>query len=114
MAEHGDHLEELEVQGVCVVVRFGCVRRDIYELTTASRFPSALRETLGAHGTLKGTPALYVVDVPGVHQITIASERGRAVIMPRFSQPREAQRAAALQIASLIAALGTIEPSSTP
>lgn len=88
---------------VKVVVRYSCARRDMYELTAPAPLPGALRDSMAALGELKGTEALYVVDMPGSQQITVSPRSGRAVIMPRLLRPRPEQRAAALQIAELIA-----------
>jgi hypothetical protein len=43
-----------------------------------------------------------VIDVPGTHQITVAPERGRVVIMPRMMLERPQQRAAAMEVAGVI------------
>jgi hypothetical protein len=102
MAAYGDVLEELDVGDVRVVVRYGCTRRDQYDLRCPLPLPPALREALGARGPLRGNDALYVIDVPGIHQITVAPERGRVVIMPRMTLERPAQRAAAMEVAGVI------------
>lgn len=102
MPSFGDPMEELAVGPVRVIIRYSCVRRDQYDLLTSQPFPSALNDKLAALGVRRGNDVLYTVDVPGVHQLTVAPERGRLVIMPRLSTPRDSQRAAAIAVAELI------------
>lgn len=103
MPSFGDPMEELLVGPVRVIVRYSCVRRDQYDLLTPQPFPAPLNDKLAALGVRRGTDVLYTIDVAGVHQLTVAPERGRLVIMPRLSTPRDAQRAAAIAVAELIA-----------
>jgi hypothetical protein len=101
MATSGEQIEEFSVGCLRVVVRYGCVRRDQYEILAPRPFPDSLRLRLGELGTLRGTPVLYTVDVAGTHQLTVAAARGRIVIMPRLSTERPAQRTSALAVARL-------------
>lgn len=105
MSSLGEPIEEFAIGAVRVLVRHGCVRRDQYELLTAQPLPAELSERLAALGKRRGTPILYTVDVEGVHQLTVAPARGRLVIMPRLTVDRAAQRASAVAVAELIAAM---------
>ncbi len=98
-------LAELVVGCVRVLVRYGCVRRDQYELLAPGTLPAALRQRLAIDGTLRGTDALYTVDVPARHQITVAPLRGRIVVMPRLMVDRTEQRQQALALAELVSEL---------
>lgn len=102
-------IAELQVGPIQVVVRYGCVRRDQYELLTQSAFPRTLKPKLAELGQVRGTDVLYTVDVPATHQITVAPERGRMVIMPRLSVERAEQRRSVLAIADLLANLMAAE-----
>jgi hypothetical protein len=106
----GDPVDSFEVGAVRVTVRYGCVRRDQYELACPAPLPDALRERLGAHGAVRGSAMLYVVDVPETQQITVAARQGRVVIMPRLTLERPAQRAAAMEVARLVASMAGGEP----
>jgi hypothetical protein len=98
-------MDELTVGAVRVVVRYSCVRRDMYELSAPAPLPPALRVRMAELGEIRGAEELYVVDVAGSQQITVAPRSGRIVIMPRLSRTRDEQRAAAIQIAELVASL---------
>ena len=102
-------IAEFQVGPIQVVVRYGCVRRDQYELLTQSAFPRTLKPKLATLGQVRGTDVLYTVDVPATHQITVAPERGRMVIMPRLSVERAEQRRSVLAIADLLANLMAAE-----
>ena len=102
-------IAEFQVGPIQVVVRYGCVRRDQYELLTQSAFPRTLKPKLAELGQVRGTDVLYTVDVPATHQITFAPERGRMVIMPRLSVERAEQRRSVLAIADLLANLMAAE-----
>jgi hypothetical protein len=105
MPDHGEQLCELSVGPVRVVVRYSCARRDLYELSAPAPLPGELRDRMAALGELKGTEALYVVDMAGSQQVTVSPRSGRVVIMPRLLRTRDEQRAAALRIAELLAEL---------
>jgi hypothetical protein len=102
-------IEEFQVGPIQVVVRYGCVRRDQYELLTQSAFPRTLKPKLAELGQVRGSEVLYTVDVPATHQITVAPERGRMVIMPRLSVERALQRQSVLAVADLLAHLMAAE-----
>ena len=102
-------IAEFQVGPIQAVVRYGCVRRDQYELLTQSAFPRTLKPKLAELGQVRGTDVLYTVDVPATHQITVAPERGRMVIMPRLSVERAEQRRSVLAIADLLANLMAAE-----
>lgn len=102
-------IAEFQVGPIQVVVRYGCMRRDQYELLTQSAFPRTLKPKLAELGQVRGTDVLYTVDVPATHQITVAPERGRMVIMPRLSVERAEQRRSVLAIADLLANLMAAE-----
>jgi hypothetical protein len=113
MSSFGDQIDEFQVGPVRVIVRYSCVRRDQYELLAQTEFPAELQARLAAHGTLRGTPVLYTVDVTGTHQLTVAPRRGRLVIMPRLTVERPQQRESALAVANLIAeVLGERPPTA--
>ncbi|MFT3765199.1 MAG: hypothetical protein QM820_06740 [Minicystis sp.] len=101
-ASYGEVLEQISVGVVSVTRRYGCIRRDQYELTAPRPFPAALRERLAARGTIKGSPALYVLDIPEAFQLTVAPAAARAVLMPRLSTDPPFQRTAALEVAMLL------------
>lgn len=101
MSAFGDLVDEYSVGAVRVYVRYGCVRRDQYELR-AVPLPPKLRDDLARAGAVRGSEVLYVVDVEGVHQITVAPAQGRILIMPRLSRSREEQRRAADEVAAMI------------
>lgn len=98
-------IEELWIGPVRVVVRYGCVRRDQYELLTTEPFPASLRQHLEPLGVIRGSAVLYTVDVANTHQLTVAPARGRMVIMPRLSVERAQQRQSALAIAERLSVL---------
>lgn len=112
MPSYGDRIDEFEVGSVKVIVRYGCARRDQYELKTSPPLPRSFRDALAATGVVKGSESLYVVDVPETHQITVAPNQGRVVIMPRLSLPREQQRAHATEVAKLLATM--LDPNQGP
>lgn len=98
----GDLIESYDVGAVRVTVRYGCAQRDQYELRVSGALPARLKETLSAGGQVRGSDLLYVVDVEGVHQITVAPVQGRMVVMPRLARDRASQRRAADDLASLV------------
>lgn len=101
MSAFGDLVDEYVIGAVRVYVRYGCVRRDQYELRSAP-LPPQLRDELAQNGTVRGSEVLYVVDVEGVHQITVAPARGRVLVMPRLSRERAEQRRAADGVAAIV------------
>lgn len=111
MSAFGDLVDEYEIGAVRVYVRYGCVRRDQYELRAAP-LPPQLRDELARTGTVRGSEVLYVVDVEGVHQITVAPAQGRVLVMPRLSRGREEQRRAADGVAALVDASLRHAPAS--
>jgi hypothetical protein len=101
----GDVLEVLEVGRVALTRRYGCIRRDQYELRAPEPFPEALREALAARGSIRGNAALYVLDVPHSFQLTVAPRAGRALLVPRLSSNAAAQRRDALEVAAVLDAV---------
>jgi hypothetical protein len=101
-ASHGDVLERFHVGVVAVTRRYGCIRRDQYELTAPAPFPPALRARLAERGAVQGSAVLYVLDIPEAYQLTVAPLAARAVLMPRLSTEPPFQRTAALEIANLL------------
>lgn len=101
----GDLIESYSVGRVQVQVKYGCVRRDQYDMRVPPPLPSALRAELARRGSVRGGDALYVVEIEGVHQVTVAPAQGRVVVMPRMGCERDAQRAAADELARTLDAL---------
>ena len=100
----GDLLEELSVGPLLVRVKYNCLRRDLYDVTLGEPFPPGLHAALG--GDPGGAPrALHVIDVPGVHRLTLAPAAGRIVVMPKLKTERADQRAAVIALCERIAAL---------
>jgi hypothetical protein len=98
----GDLIESYEIGAVRVVVRYGCAQRDQYELRVQGALPARLKETLAGSGHLRGSDLLYVIEIEGVHQITVAPAQGRIVVMPRLACDRASQRRAADDLATLV------------
>ena len=103
----GNPVDAFSVGSLSVTVRYGCVRRDQYELIAPGPFPATLQALLSSRpgAELRGTDALFIIDMPGVHQITVATARGRMVVMPRLSITRPEQRAAVLALCELMRTL---------
>jgi hypothetical protein len=101
-AAFGETLDVVDVGRVQVTRRYGCTRRDQFELRTPGPFPEGLRDWLAGRGALRETPALYVLDVPGGYQLTVAPRAGRALFVPRMSTELEWQRSTALEIARAV------------
>lgn len=101
-ASYGDVLEQFHVGAVAVTRRYGCIRRDQYELTAPEPFPAELRERLWARGSIKGSEELWILDIPEAYQLTVAPLAARAVLMPRLSTDRPFQRKAAEEIARIL------------
>ncbi len=102
---YGDVVDELSVGRLAITVKHSCIRRDVYDMTLGRPLPPALREELGALGAMRGGEALYVIEVEGVHQITVAANAGRIVVMPKLATERPDQRAAALALAERVMAV---------
>lgn len=102
MSTFGDRIDELWVGHVRVIVRYGCARRDQYELRCERPFPLLAVSKLQQLGVLRGSSVLFTVDVEQMHQLTVAPQAGRVVIMPRLSVERVDQRRNALVVAALI------------
>lgn len=97
---HGDLVATLREGAVEIRVRHSCIRRDLYELSTTAPLPEPVIEALRKRGTVKAdSAALVIVEVAGVHQLTIAPGQGRVVIMPKLATTRAQQRQAALLVA---------------
>ncbi len=103
MSTFGDRIDEFQVGLVRVVVRYGCARRDQYELRAERPFPSSAVSRLQGLGSVRGSLVLFTVDVEHTHQLTVAPQAGRVVIMPRMSVARDDQRQNAIFVARLIA-----------
>jgi hypothetical protein len=102
---YGEPLEELQVGPLRVEIKHNCIRRDLYEISLAGAFPPSTRALLAPLGAVRGGDTLFVVDVAGVHRITVAPRAGRVVVMPKLATERPAQRSAALALAARLAAL---------
>jgi hypothetical protein len=103
--QFGDTIDAFDVGPVRVTVRYSCVRRDQYELVVKGELPAELMERLAKAGSVRGSPVLYVIDIPGAYQLTVAPAAGRIVLMPRLTTERAAQRAHALDVANAVADL---------
>jgi hypothetical protein len=101
---YGDALEELRVGPLLVRVKYNCLRRDLYDVTLDGPFPPGLSAVLGG-GPAGEARALHVIDVPGVHRLTLAPAAGRIVVMPKLNTERADQRAAVLALCERITAL---------
>jgi hypothetical protein len=109
--QFGDTIDAFDVGPVRVTVRYSCVRRDQYELVVRSALPAELMERLAKAGSVRGSPALYVIDVPAAYQLTVAAGAGRIVLMPRLTTERAAQRAHALDVAHVVANACAAQPT---
>jgi hypothetical protein len=99
---YGDLIEELSVGPLLVRVKYNCLQRDLYDVTLGEPFPPGLPAALGADA---GGAPLHVIDVPGVHRLTLAPAAGRVVVMPKLKTERADQRAAVIALCERIAAL---------
>jgi hypothetical protein len=102
---YGDVVDELRVGALSITVKHSCIRRDVYDMTLGRAFPAGLRAALEPLGATRGGDALYVIDVEGVHQITVAAAAGRMVVMPKLATERADQRAAAIALAEQVSAI---------
>lgn len=98
-------LETLREGSLEVRVWPGCTRREHYELLRGAPLEALARDTLWALGSARGTAALFVVDVEGRYQLTVAPALGRVVLVPRMSRTRAQQREDALSLARELDAL---------
>jgi hypothetical protein len=103
-AANGAIKDEFDVDHVHVTVRHGCTRRDQYELRVAAPIAAHVRAQISARGDARDIGALLVVEVSGVHQITVAAEQGRVVVMPRMTRDRALQRDDMMAVARILAA----------
>lgn len=88
-----------------VRVSHSCVRRDVYELLVTPPISGAALDWLRERGVTKvDSPALLIVDVAGVHQLTVAPALGKVVAMPKLATERPAQREAAIAVARALCA----------
>jgi hypothetical protein len=87
----------LALGGFTVSVTRSCARRDLYDLRLGRALPARLRERLGERGDASGSSALWVLDAPGRHRVTIAAGSGRIVLLPRMAGSRDEQRVAATE-----------------
>lgn len=77
----------------------------MYEMSRGEPLPSGVVTGLRARGQVKAdTPALLIVEVPGVHRLTVAPAIGRVVVMPKLATTRPEQREAAVAVAEIVAA----------
>lgn len=95
-----------EVGPVRVTRRYGCSKRDHFEYTLANggSFPGVFSERVRALGPCSGGAALFVLDLAGRFQLTVAPAAGRAVLVPRMGSTREAQARDGDMVAALLAA----------
>lgn len=98
----GELLDRFAVGALDVRVTRSCARRDLYDARAPGPLPRALRDALAARGALTGNDALWVIDVPGVHRITVSAASGRIAILPRMEPERAAQRAAVIELLTWI------------
>ncbi len=107
MPAPGDTVDEFRIGAVEVTVRHSCIRRDLYELRRGEALPATVVARLRERGEVRvDSPALLIVEVSGVHRLTVAPATGRVVIMPKLATERPEQREAALAVAELLAAQG--------
>jgi hypothetical protein len=99
---YGDTIDVFHVGRVKIVQRYACIRRDQFEWTTSAPFPSAFRDYLATRGTVRGSAALYILDVPHAFQITVAPNAGRAVFVPRLATELEWQKKVVTEIVSAL------------
>ncbi|MDI1482435.1 hypothetical protein [Polyangium sp. y55x31] len=101
-ASYGQVLDVVDVGRVRITRRYGCIRRDQFEIVTKEPFPPAFRDWLTSRGELRERPALYVIEVPGAFQLTVAPRAGRAILMPRLATDLTWQAKAAREIAETL------------
>ncbi|MRG98017.1 hypothetical protein [Polyangium spumosum] len=101
-ASYGEILDVIDVGRVRITRRYGCIRRDQFEIATKEPFPPAFRDWLVSRGEVRERPALYVLEVPGAFQLTVAPRAGRAILMPRLATDLTWQAQAAREIAEVL------------
>ena len=101
-ASYGQVLDVAFVGRVQITRRYGCIRRDQFEIVTKEPIPPAFRDWLASRGEVRERPALYVLDVPGAFQLTVAPRAGRAILMPRLATDLTWQAKAAREIAEAL------------
>ena len=99
---YGDTIAEFFIGRVKVVQRYACIRRDQFEWTTSNPFPSEFRDYLAARGPIRGTGALYILDVTHAFQLTVAPNAGRAVFVPRLATELDWQKKVVVEIVSAL------------
>ncbi|HVK64032.1 MAG TPA: hypothetical protein VM694_06145 [Polyangium sp.] len=101
-ASYGEVLDVVDVGHVRITRRYGCIRRDQFEIVTKESFPPAFRDWIAARGELRERPAFYVIEVPGAFQLTVAPRAGRAILIPRLATDLTWQVQAAREIAEAL------------
>lgn len=99
---YGDTIDTFDVGSVKVVQRYACIRRDQFEFTASKPFPAIFRDYLLNRGAVRGTGALYILDIPLAFQLTVAPNAGRAVFVPRLSTELAWQKKTVLEIVSAL------------
>ncbi len=99
---YGDAIAEFHIGRVKVVQRYACIRRDQFEWTTPVPLPPEFRDYLQARGPIRGTRALYTLDVTHAFQLTVAPNAGRAVFVPRLATELDWQKKVVVEIVSAL------------
>ncbi|HRI68041.1 MAG TPA: hypothetical protein PK156_27580 [Polyangium sp.] len=99
---YGHTIAAFHIGSIKVVQRYACIRRDQFEFTTLSPFPAAFRDYLVTRGPVRGSSVLYILDIPGEFQLTVAANAGRAVFVPRLATELEWQKKTILEIVSAL------------
>ncbi|MDI1432346.1 hypothetical protein [Polyangium sorediatum] len=102
VASYGEVLDVVDVGRVRLTRRYGCIRRDQFELVTKEPFPPAFRDWIASRGELRERPAFYVIEAPGAFQLTVAPRAGRAILMPRLATDLTWQAQTAREIAEVL------------
>lgn len=102
---YGDRVDAFHVGPLRVEVKYSCIRRDMYDITLGAPFPAGIRALFERHASVRGNDVVFVLDVEGVHRITVSVPTGRIAVMPKLATERAAQREAALALAHEVAAL---------
>jgi hypothetical protein len=99
---YGDMIAAFHVGSIKVIQRYACIRRDQFEFTASEPFPATFRDYLLTRGSIRGSSILYILDIPGQFQLTVAPNAGRAVFVPRLSTELEWQKKTVLEIVSAL------------